>query len=173
MSLINCVRAALPQGGALALNTVHQTSTATPVPVRQSPTPRSPTVTSAKTALFTLRRGTPLSHALHHHLRLQKLPQTSSPPPPRHLSQVYTPETGVEGARQVRDLLHISPSKCWKYWSYHHNHNHHLYFCGWTLGSVVKNIDSITNYPLCFFKMCKLFEHILIEFHHTGYTRQS
>ena len=92
------------RGGASALTTAHQVSTVTPV--RQSRhTPRLPMVTSVKTALYTLRRWTPLSHGLprrHHHLRLQKLPQTPSPPPHRHLSQVYTPETGVEGTRQVR-----------------------------------------------------------------------
>lgn len=100
-----CVHAALPQGGASALTTLHQLSTVTPV--HQSPTPHSPMVTSAKTALYTLnRRWTPLSHSLHHHhyhLRLQKLPRTSFSPPPRHLSQVYTPETGVEGTRWVRN----------------------------------------------------------------------
>lgn len=93
------------QGGAPAETTVQQVSTA--MPAHRSPTPRLPMVTSAKTALFTLRRRTALlrvlQHHYHHHLRLQKLPLTPSPPPPpHHLSQVYTQETGVEGARQVR-----------------------------------------------------------------------
>lgn len=97
-----CAHADLPQGGAQPLTTVHQMSTVTPV--CRNPTPHSPMATSAKTALYILRRWTLLLHGLHHHrhhLRLQWLPRVLSPRH-LHLSQVYTPETGVRGARQVR-----------------------------------------------------------------------
>lgn len=99
---IICFNIALLQ---VTLTMVHHLSMGTPV--HQSRTRPSPMVTSAKTAPFTHRRQTPSSHSLHphhhhyFHLRLQKLRPTSCPRP-RHLSQVYIPETGVEGPRLVR-----------------------------------------------------------------------
>lgn len=60
--------------------------------------------TSAKTALFTLRRLTPSSHSRHHrHLSWRNLPLTFCPHRHHRLSQVYTPETEVEGTRPVRN----------------------------------------------------------------------
>lgn len=96
--------AALPQGGGPALIT-GQVSTGTPA--HRNPTPPPPMDTSAKTAPFTLRGRTPTSHSRHRRRRplsWSSLPLTSCPRPHHHrrLSQAYTPETGVEGARLVR-----------------------------------------------------------------------
>lgn len=93
--------AAVPQGGGSALITV-QVSTV--IPAHQNPTPPSPMDTSAKTALFTLRRLTPSSHSRRHrHLSWCSLPLTFCPHRHRRLSQVCTPETEVEGTRLVRN----------------------------------------------------------------------
>lgn len=92
--------AALPQGGGSALTTV-QVSTATPA--HQNPIPPSTMDTSAKTALFTLRRSTPSSHSRHHrHLSWYSRPLTFCQSRHRRLSQVFTPETEVEETRPVR-----------------------------------------------------------------------
>lgn len=83
------------------------------MPVRQSPTPRSPMATFAETALYTLRRRTPLSHSPHRHYyrhhRRQHFKLPNLPPMPsrqhHHLSPVFTAETGVEGTRRVRNVV--------------------------------------------------------------------
>lgn len=116
-----CVHAVLSQGGCPPLSTA-RVSMATSLLVLQSLTLPLPMVTSVKTAVRTLKGQSPLPHTLRHHhlIRLQRLPLMLSTPPHHHLSQVYTPETGVGGTRQVSYsggslTCHIKCAYCCKF----------------------------------------------------------